>query len=68
MNGFDFYFYVDFLNSPPFARESVKSPLRHCDSPIKCSNFAIFMNEPLNAGECCRGAFLFSNVVSGKDL
>ena len=51
VNGFDFYFYVDFLNSPPFARESVKSPLRHCDSPIKCSNFAIFMNEPLNAGE-----------------
>ena len=51
VNGFDFYFDVDFLNSPPFARESVKSPLRHCDSPIKCSNFAIFHESWYSVGE-----------------
>ena len=33
VNGFDFYF------SSVKGRESVKSPLRHCDSPIKLPDF-----------------------------
>jgi hypothetical protein len=39
VNGWDFYFSSANWNSPPKPWKTVKSPLRHCDSPIKMCVF-----------------------------